>query len=104
MLRTFAAALVATTLIAGSAFAAQPSTGAAGVTPAAPASQAAPAGSVSTVKATKTVKQPVRHFAKHGRKHLARVKSGKTHAMRQAHHNKTGKTHQASATKAAKRS
>jgi hypothetical protein len=92
MLRKFAAVLLATTLIAGPAFAAQPS-GNAGATPAAPAATApAPAGA-----ATKTVSTPVKpiktvkHVRKHARKHVVR---GKTHTMKQARHLKPAKTHQ----------
>jgi hypothetical protein len=89
MLRKFAVALVATTLIAGSAFAAQPSE----TTGAAPATtQAAPA-----VKTTKVVA----HTAKHVRKHVAHRKGGN---IRQARHMKSTKTHQASVAKSAKHS
>jgi hypothetical protein len=92
MLRKFAAVLLATSLIAGPAFAAQPS-GTAGATPAAPAA-AAPASTnaatktvTSQVKAVKTVK----HVRKHSRRHVVRHKIG---AMKQARHVKTTKTHQ----------
>ncbi|HEY1979644.1 MAG TPA: hypothetical protein VGH13_06135 [Xanthobacteraceae bacterium] len=82
-------ALVATTLIAGSAFAAQPSE----MSSAAPAAtQAAPA-----VKTNKIVA----HTTKHVRKHVARRKAGNIH---QARHLKSGKTHQASVAKSAKHS
>jgi hypothetical protein len=89
MLRKFAVALVATTLIAGSAFAAQPSE-TSGTAPA--TTHAAPA-----VKTTKIVA----HTSKHVRKHVARRKSGNIH---QARHVKSSKTHQASVAKSAKHS
>jgi len=89
MLRKFAVALVATTLIAGSAFAAQPSA-TSGTAPA--ATHVAPA-----VKTTKIVA----HTTKHVRKHAARRKTG---TMHQARHVKSTKTHQASVAKSAKHS
>jgi hypothetical protein len=89
MLRKFAVALVATTLIAGSAFAAQPS-GTSGAAPA--ATPAAPAA-----KTTKLVA----YTTKHVRKHVARRKAGNIH---QARHVKSSKTHQASVAKSAKHS
>jgi hypothetical protein len=89
MLRKFAMALVATTLIAGSAFAAQPSE----TTGAAPAAaQAAPAAKTNKI---------VGHTTKQVRKHVARRKAGNIH---QARHVKSSKTHQASVTKSAKHS
>jgi hypothetical protein len=113
MLRKFAAALIATTLIAGPAFAAQ-STGTAGTAPAtAPVTApvaTAPASAAATVKTTKTV----HHTVKHDRKHLARGKNGiktgsKSGTMHLARHVKPAKTHQANTGKttndqAAKRS
>jgi hypothetical protein len=115
MLRKFAAALIATTLIAGPVFAAQ-STGTAGTAPAtapvsAPATTpSAPASAAATVKTTKTV----HHTVKHARKHLARGKNGiktgsKSGTMHLARHVKPAKTHQANTGKttndqAAKRS
>jgi hypothetical protein len=93
MLRTFAAALVATALIAGPAFAAEQS-GTAGATPAAAATQTAPAANAKQAAA-----QPVKH--KTARKHLVR---GKTGTMHQARHVKPVKTHQANTGPAAKRS
>jgi hypothetical protein len=97
MLRNFAAALLATTLIAGPAFAAQ-STDTAGSTP---ATQAAPAASTTNAKqsvATKPAKL-VKHTAKHARKHFAHRKTG---AMHQARHVAPAKAHQASVVKSAK--
>jgi hypothetical protein len=86
MLRKFAAVMLATTLIAGSAYAAQPS-GTAGSTPAAPVAAGSAGSNGAAVKAivqptktvapTKTVKQEVKHVRKHARKHVARGKSGK---------------------------
>jgi hypothetical protein len=100
MLRKFAVALVATTLIAGSAFAAEP----AATAGAAPTTQVMPAAKTpdktiktSEPKTTKTVAHPV----KHARKHVARGKAG---TMHQAHQSKSAKTHQASVAKAAKHS
>jgi hypothetical protein len=105
MLRKFAAALLATTLVAGTAFAAE--SGSAGSTPANPATQAAPAmtnakagaqvkAQVKPASVTKTVK----HAHKNTRKHLARAKTGKgSNKMHQARHVKGTKTHQASGTK-----
>jgi hypothetical protein len=104
MLREFAAAVVATALIAGPAFAAQSADKTGGMVPATPAapsaqtSQTAPAAS-STVKPTATVKQT--QTVKHVRKHVARGKNG---TMHQARHIKPMKTHQANVTKAAKHS
>ncbi len=95
MLRKFAAALVATTLIAGSAFAAQ-SSGTNGA-PATPAMQAAPvnAGLAKTVTPVnagpaKTV-TPVKHAATHSRRHVVR----KTGTMHQARALKSARSHQA---------
>ena len=102
MLTKFAAALLATSLIAGSAIAAQPS----GITAsngAAPAVQiqtpSTPAA--KTVKPAKTVKQHTARHRNHVRKHIARSKG---HVERHARHAKPGKTHQAGMTKSAKRS
>lgn len=89
MLRKFAVALVATTLIAGSAFAAQPSE-TSGAAPA--ATQAAPAAKTTKI---------VAHTTKHVRKHVARRKAGNIH---QARHVKSTKAHQASVAKSAKHS
>ena len=81
MLRTFTAALIATTLVAGSAFAAQPSGSTAAAPAAAPAAAstqnaakpAVTAKRVKTVKRVKTAKhirKPIRHHTAHA------VKSG----------------------------
>jgi len=97
MLRNFAAALLATTLIAGSAFAAQ-SSDTAGSTPAA---QAAPAASTTNAKQSVAAKpaKMVRHTVKHAHKHFAHRKTG---AMHQARHTTPAKTHQASVVKSVK--
>ncbi len=101
MLTKFAAALLATSLIAGSAIAAQPL----GV----PASNAAalalqtqtPATpSVKTVKPAKSVKHAGRH-RNHVRKHVARAKGHVVHHARNA---RPAKTHQVGMTKSTKRS
>ncbi len=108
MLRTLTAALLATTLVAGTAFAADPGAAGSAPTPAAPAattnakaSEAAkPAQPVT--KSTKTVKHVRKGTHKGTHKHLSRVKTGKMH---QARHVKHGtKTHQASGAASAKRS
>jgi delta-aminolevulinic acid dehydratase/porphobilinogen synthase len=96
MLRNFAIALVATTLIAGPAFAAQSSdtAGTPSAKPAAPVTQAAPA-----VNAKQPAKQAVKET--HVRKHVAHGKNGPMH---QARHIRPVKTHQANVNAAAKRS
>ena len=98
MLTKFAAALLATSLIAGSAIAAQPS----GITA---SNGAAPSVQIQTpstpaAKPGKTVKHAARH-RNHVRKHIARSKG---HVEHHARHAKPGKTHQAGMTKSAKRS
>lgn len=97
MVRNFAAALLATTLIASPAFAAQSSDTAGS----APVTQAAPAASTTNAKqsvATKPAKM-VEHTAKHARKHFAHRKTG---TMHQARHITPAKTHQASVVKSVK--
>jgi hypothetical protein len=96
MLTKFAAALLATSLIAGSAIAAQP-LGNTGSTPAAQ-TQAPSAPAATMNKAGKTVKHTARHRS-HVRKHVAR---GRNHVVHHARHAKPAKTHQAGV--AAKRS
>jgi hypothetical protein len=93
MLTRFAAALLATTLIAGSAIAAQPS-GTAAANGTAPAVHTQSSSVPATTKAGKTVKHAARH-RNHVRKHMAR---GKGHIVHQARHSKPAKgsiTHQA---------
>jgi hypothetical protein len=101
MLTKFAAALLATSLIAGSALAAQPS-GAPATNGAAPAVQSqtpsTPAAKATT--ATKSVKHTARH-RNHVRKHVARSKG---HVVHHARHAKPAKTHQARMSKSATRS
>lgn len=106
MLRKFAAALLATALIAGPALAqtgtkvpgnAGSTTAPAAAVPAAPAAASttgakAQTKAASTVKSTKTAS----HVRKHVRKHLAR---GKTTTMKQARHVKSTKTHHIRAAK-----
>ena len=101
MLRIFAAALVATMLAGGSAFAAETSgsPGTTATTPAAGAVQSAPASTVKSARAAKPAKL-AKHARAHSRKHLARGK-GTAH---QARHSKPVATHQASTTKTSKRS
>ncbi|MGO8922067.1 MAG: hypothetical protein ACLQF4_03910 [Xanthobacteraceae bacterium] len=101
MLTKFAAALLATSLIAGSAIAAQPS-GMPASNGAAPAVQTKtpPTPAANTVKPAKTVKHAARH-RNHVRKHIARSKG---HVEHHARHAKPAKTHQAGMTKSSKRS
>jgi len=101
MLRKFAAALLATSLIAGSAIAAQPSGNTAPNTGSTPAAQTqVPATPAATMnKAGKTVKHTVKHTARHRshvRKHVAR---GRNHVVHHARHAKPAKTHQAGVAK-----
>jgi len=91
MLTKFAAALLATSLIAGPALAAQSS--------GTPASNAT-APAVQTQTPPKTVKQTA-HHRNHVRKHVARTKG---HAMHHARHAKPTTTDQAGMSKGAKRS
>jgi hypothetical protein len=94
MLRKFAAAMVATALIAGPAFAQMP-----GNTPAAPAAQTTPKAPAAATTAAKPAAKPVKHATKHRRKHAQKhVRMlGKTRAVHQARHVKSGKAHQAGA-------
>jgi hypothetical protein len=96
MLRKFAIALVATTLIAGSAFAAQSSdnAGSASAKPAAPVTQTAPAANAKPSEKVSAEQTYVR-------KHVAHRKTGMIH---QARHIKPAKTHQANVNAPAKRS
>jgi hypothetical protein len=105
MLTKFAAALLATSLIAGSAIAAQPS-GTPSTNGAAPAVQTqTPSGPVA--KETNATKPAVKHTARHrshARKHLARSKGHLVHHARHAKPAKESTTHQAGMNKNAKRS
>jgi hypothetical protein len=91
MLTKFAAALLATSLIAGSAIAAQPS----GNTGSTPAAQTQTPSAATMNKAGKTVKHTARHRS-HVRKHVAR---GRKHVVHHARHAKPAKTHQAGVAK-----
>jgi hypothetical protein len=105
MLTKLAAALLATTLVAGSAIAAQPS-GLAGSTTT-PVAQTQPLPSTpaaATHKAGKMVKHAARHRS-HVRKHLARGKRQPGNkAVHQARHAKPAKTHQVGMSKNTRRS
>jgi hypothetical protein len=93
MLTRFALALLATSLIAGSAIAAQPS-GTAASNGTAAAVQTQPSSAPAATKAGKTVKHASRP-RNHVRKHMAR---GKGHVVHQARHTKPTNgsiTHQA---------
>jgi hypothetical protein len=96
MLRTFAAALIATTLVAGTAFAADSGMAGSATT------QAAPAASTTSVKADQTAKpaKSVKHVRKNTRNHVTRVRSGQ---MR-AYHVKGREVHQANGSAPAKHS
>jgi hypothetical protein len=104
MLTKFAAVLLATSLIAGSALAAEPAatTGSNGGMPAAQ-TQAPSKPAATTNKVGKTVKHSARRHAhvRHVRKHIAR---GKSHAVHHARHAKPAKSHQAGSGKTANRS
>jgi hypothetical protein len=103
MLKIFAAALVATALIAGPAFA--QTNGTSGVMPSAPAGQTAPAAATASTPAAKPTVEAtnaVKHTAKHVRHHASRSKkSGASHHVR---HAKPAKTHQAVPAKSDKQS
>jgi hypothetical protein len=100
MLTKFAAALLATSLIAGSAIAAQPSGIASNGAAPALQTQTPVTPAVKTVKPAKTVKHAARH-RNHVRKHLARSKD---RAVHHARHANPAKTHQVGMTKNTKRS
>ena len=94
MLRNFAAALLATTLIAGPAFAVEPSGN---------ASSPAPAATVRTdakatvkVKATAPSVEPAKHPRKHVRSHTRKhVAHRSIHRTKTVHHLQGSKTHKA---------
>jgi len=101
MLTKFAAALLATSLIAGSALAAQ-SSGTPAANAAAPAvqTQTPSTPAAKTTNLGKTAKHAARH-GNHGSKHVARSKG---HAVHHARHAKPVTTHQAGMSKSAKHS
>jgi hypothetical protein len=87
MLRNFAAALLATTLIAGPAFAAQPSGGSTGST--------APAATAGAKTAVQTA-QPAKHLRKHARSHTRKHAAHRSMLrIKTVHHYKGSKTHKA---------
>jgi hypothetical protein len=88
MLRKFAAVLLASSMIAGAAFAAQPSGGAAQATPAA-TTGSHPKNVAMPTSATKHLRK---HVQKHDRKHHAR---SKFHVTKEARHLKGSKAHKA---------
>ena len=101
MLTKFAAALLATSLIAGSALAAQPSgTPASNAVAPAVQSQKSSTPTAKANAATKSVKHTARHRS-HVRKHVARNKS---HVVHHARHAQPTKTHQARMNKGSTRS
>jgi negative regulator of sigma E activity len=110
MLRTFAAVLVATALVAAPALAQNSGTPPANKAPLAQTTPNAPAASTTpakpAVKSTKSAKHSVKHarkhHARHIRKHHARKKSSAR--MHQTRHMKSGKAHAASAAKSGKQS
>jgi hypothetical protein len=87
MLKNFAAVLLATTLIAGPALAAQSQTNV-GSAPVAQTAPVAAAKQATNVTPAKTVK----YASRHSRKHVVRAKSGTMHLAR---HTKPAKSHQA---------
>ncbi len=102
MLRNLSAALLATALIAGPAFAGQPSGNAGSTVPAAPAATTAPApagGATQTVTNRNKTSKTVKHVRKHARNHVAH---GKTDRMKQARHVKPTKVHASSVSHNAK--
>ena len=101
MLTKFAAALVAASLIASSAFAAQ-SSGNSGSMPAVQTSQTAnPSKGATPHKTFKVAK----HRSTHARKHLASGKKhGKSRVERHARHSTPAKAYQAGVAKTAKHS
>lgn len=89
MLRNFAAALLATSLIAGPAFAMEPSNNAS-------AAATVRTDAKPTVKAAAPSAQPAKHLRKHARSHTRkRVAHRHTHWMKTVHHFKGSKTHKA---------
>jgi len=101
MLRTFAAVLLATSLVAGTAFAAEPPSGAGAPPPAATATGKTAAAPTHPAKPGTLAKHARKHMAgKHlARKHLARVKH---RSIKTVHHVKGVKTHKTHVAKSAR--
>jgi Ni/Co efflux regulator RcnB len=97
MLTKFCAALLATSLVAGSALAAQPSGNSDSMHAAQTTQAANPAKTATTHKTLKTAKRQ----STRGHKHFA---SGQSRMLRHARHNTPAKTHQADIAKSAKHS
>ena len=97
MLRKFAAALVASALIAGPAFAQSNPAPAAGVPPAAQTTPNTSPTPHTAAKPSMKSGKSAKHTMKHVRKHTARSKAGA--ATHQARHVKTGKTRHAGVAK-----
>jgi hypothetical protein len=95
MLRNLAAALLATSLVAGPAFAAQQSGNTGGM--------AAPPATVSSdAKAAATSTQPAKHLRKHVRSHTRKHVAHRTiHRTKTVHHFTGSKTHKAYAARIA---
>jgi hypothetical protein len=88
MLRKFAIALLATSVVTGAAFAAQPSGNASSTAPAITTGAKSQTAAVST--------NPAKHLRKHVRKHArSHFAHGKIHGKKMAYHFKSGKTHKA---------
>ena len=96
MLRTFAAVLLATSLVAGTAFAAEPTSGAGSPPPAAAATGNTVATPTHPAKPGKLAKHARKHMVG---KHLARVKH---RAIKTVHHVKGVKTHKSHVAKSPK--
>jgi hypothetical protein len=92
MLRNFAAALLATTLIAGPAFAVEPSGNASSPAPA----TAVRTDAKATVKAAAPSVEPAKHLRKHVRSHTRKhVAHYGVHRTKTVHHFQGSKTHKA---------
>jgi len=101
MLTTFAAALLATSLIASSAHAAQSSGNSSSMPPAQTNQTVKPSRGATMHKTVRVAK----HHSTHGHKRIASGKDrGKSRMERHARHATPLKTHQAGAAKAAKHS
>jgi hypothetical protein len=92
MLRNFAAALLATTLIAGPAFAVEPSGNASSPAPAATVRTDAKATVKAAAPSVEPAKHPRKHVRSHTRKHVAHRS---IHRMKTVHHFAGSKTHKA---------